>query len=360
MAKNAYPIITDMHTTYKDKRTRVDYQKEILSMFQRIEEIIDKYDKEGYNVMPIFLGDIVDISYKDIMKAIELNNIFVALSEKCYKVYSVVGNHETSFYRNNPFWSLFSHMESEKVKQIIKRSWTPRGVLDLITVTDEVVDGEVSFYFNHYMTPVSIPNNKVNIGLFHQDIVSNEIINEMQYKYDEKYYGGKYVDLGKNEEVIKGYDYCFFGHLHKVYGEWVWHNDLTDKDTVLYYLATLGRPNHTEVNDKDRERNIPVVIVEDGKLVGVKDNKFKLEERRLVVREDVISKQQEVRKVVKKNKEMVNYRANTDNPVDNIKRALFEDPKLFDIFNEYLTDNETDYDKELEETYDDFMSVIFK
>lgn len=346
MSRNVYLVISDLHASYKNKINRHDYVKEIEDVINKIIKIANRYKQQGNNVILLFLGDIVDDSYKDLTKAIWLNNIFVYLSSS-YKIYSVMGNHEFSYYKDNPFWSLMSDVNSTKIKDVLTVTWQPTGLLQLIDVRDRLEDGEVMFNFNHHPTQINIPTpNKVNIGLFHKDYAPKAVVEDMKRNFKMDVWDGHIYNF-ENSTLLDGYDYAFFGHLHKVYGTWTFVNDKTDAKTTLYYLASLGRPNHTEVQDNFLERNIPAIIVDNGKFVNIEDNKIKLMSREECVKEEVVKKQQEIYQTKKQDKTMIKYKPLSDDPITNVQSVLSERPDLLFKFNNYLDNDVTIVENQL-------------
>lgn len=93
------------------------------------------------------------------------------MERKIGEIYTVLGNHELTYYKANPFYALINKMESEAVQKIINKVWTPLGLSNTIRVVDKLEDGNVDFYFNHNSTAVqsvSVNDDKVAIGLFHR------------------------------------------------------------------------------------------------------------------------------------------------------------------------------------------------
>lgn len=271
MAKTAWLVISDLHLYHKNISSRKDYVGEMNEVCVKIVETAIKYKKSGFDIVNfLLLGDVFHRSYRNTFQTGYDNNFFVMLSQKFGKCYSVIGNHELNFYESNPFFTLVNSIESKKIQSISGKMWTPRGLLPTIHVVDRVDDGEVHFYFNHYGTSVSVPEGKgVNIGLFHQEIVCREIVEDMQQKLHGNIWADT-VDFGKLD-VFDGYQHCFLGHMHKIYGTWCGDNGCS-----LHYLASLGRTNVGEVDDGFLERDIPVVLTEDGKFLAVESNTFKL------------------------------------------------------------------------------------
>lgn len=348
MNKTAYLIVTDLHLSGVNMRGRYNYPAEIDYVIKHIIKTGMKYIEEGYsNVNLIFLGDIIDKSYKNLTKGIYANNIFVALKNIFSNIYSVGGNHEFSYYTDNPFWTLFTEIKSEKIQAIKTKSWQPVGYLDLIEVVDTLEDGNVIFHFNHNGTGVNSPiDGKVNIGLFHQDIICKDIIESMKADYAMEVFESKpkYFD---QSNILYGYNHCFFGHMHKVYGHWTYVCDKTKFTTELYYLGSLGRTNHTEVSNDFLERDIPAVIIENGNFSRIENNKFNLMCREECVKEEVVLENKEV--LLKKNeiKYALESVPETDEAIDNIKSVLTANAVLYNIFDDFLNSRESEFEHKL-------------
>lgn len=336
MNKTAYIIISDLHASYKNIENRNDYLYEIDYVIHKIISLGSDYKNKGYKVVLLFLGDIVDRSFKEIDKGIWLNNVFVKLRMMFDNIYSVIGNHEFTYYKDNPFWTLMNKIDSEEIVSSINKVWQPKGELQLINVVDQFIDGDVVFNFNHHPTRIIEPiPNKVNIGLFHKNLVPKAISEQMKREKNLDIWDGMLEEF-VNTRVLDGYNYCFMGHVHKIYGKWRFTNDDSQWESFLYYLASVGRPNHSEVQDNFLERNMPTVIVEDGKFVNVEDNFFDLPSRPMSVLEEVVKAQQETYQAVKKKKEFYTTQIYSDDPVENIRSSLASEPMLLAEFDEWV------------------------
>ena len=128
MAKSAYLIVSDLHDFYKNLENRVDYVGEIEFVKEHILEVGLKYRNLGYEVNIILLGDVFHRAYQDVNAAVISNNFWV-ISKKLFKhIYCVIGNHETSYYSNNPFYTLVSEIKSKKMQTVLNKVYTPRGL----------------------------------------------------------------------------------------------------------------------------------------------------------------------------------------------------------------------------------------
>lgn len=334
--KNAYVIVTDTHFTYRNKPNRHDYLMEIDYVKSKIDEIGISYLKRGYTPILIFLGDVYDNSYKDVTKAlIEQDEMYKRKQNIFPRIFSVLGNHDLHFPKNNPFWTLVSN-DSISVNNLPTARFKPLGDVGVLEVVDRINDGDVVFNFNHYSSDVLNPiNDKINIGLFHQDIVCSPAISSAINKGLNPYQHSSI--MLDDKDVLVGYDYSFFGHFHKYYGTWE-----IDSGRRIYYLGSLVRPNHEEVSDNYLERNIPTVLVEDGKFVGIEDNLFNLPSRLLSVIDVKVKEQQEKRKKTKERKLLLEHELFNESLVDSIKDT-FNDAMYTEIIDSMIKREEDVY-----------------
>ena len=322
-------MISDLHRHYS-KANRFDYSKEVKYVDKVIEDQLNHYKEMGYNNYLIYLGDVFDIS----MRSSESSMKFLSQAEHQIKMasgaFSVVGNHEFTYYASNPFWYLMKEINSNKVSNYRNGKFKAKGFNNHLIIPDRVIDGEVEFLFNHYGCGIEVPNSdKISIGFFHQDVIFKSILEDAknnnrdvfisnEKEIETKY--SKFVNLDKSNALL-GYDRCYFGHNHLLYGEW--KDD--DSNLLLNYLASLGRTNVKEVSDSFLERNIPTIIVKDGRLERVDDNKFNLLSREECVDEVSVSEskkkyeKQKIKKRVKR-EDVVGY-----DPIDSL-RTYFNNP----------------------------------
>ena len=316
--KHAYLLISDLHDTYRKKENRVDYQTEIKLVKEYVIKLIQKYRKDNTKVYLIFMGDVFDTGYKEVFSSTTANNFFIFLRNICDGIYLLFGNHELTYYSGNPIYTLFRTISSKKIQRVQNKMWKPQGIFETFHVVDEICDGDTIIHFNHYGTNISkAVDGYVNIALFHQDVVCSEILDDMQRHLHRTLYGSHPINF-EQSDIFEGIHYNFFGHLHSVYGEWKLISDKTGWETRLEYLASLGRPNYTEVHDDFLERDIPAIVLEDGRFVGIEHNRFLLKSYAESVREDVVKKNKERYEAVKERKEIRNYDPLSDEPVKNL------------------------------------------
>ena len=323
MSKVVFLIVTDLHLYCVNKNNRINYAKESLDGFKHVENLAMKYSEMGYAVNIIFLGDIFDRGYSNTVKGIAHNNRFIRLSMVCENMYSVVGNHELTYYKDNPFWTLFRTMESKRVSDIVARNVTPTGEFNILEVVDQVTYGNVRFYFNHYGLPVLRPTNEegmINIGLFHQDITSKEIVEFTKQEGREFYeVHSNYFD---ETDAFDDYQYAMLGHMHSIYGVWNFLNEATDKQTTIYNLASIGRTNHREVRDDFLTRIIPAVIIEDEKFKKIVEEKIALCSRKESVNEETLKQQTTARELKKEIDYIKGTLIDTGDCITNVKEAI--------------------------------------
>lgn len=313
METTAYLIVTDLHNSYKNFSNRVDYRKEMVGVYEHLISIASKYKKQGYNVVLLLLGDVFHNSYNDVFNAVIDNNFFITWRQQVGEIFSVLGNHELHFYSSNPFYTLISSIESQKVQTIMNCVWEPVGTSSTIRVVDQLKDGNTIFHFNHYQTEVDKveKDGNVHIGLFHQEIVSQEILDSMRGIVDSEIFAT--VSKVEGSKVFENYNYCFMGHMHKVYGTF-----LLDSGCYVQYLASLGRTNVSEVLNTFLERDIPAVIVRDHKFDHVENNKFSLMRRDLCVKENIVQIATEKYEIQKEKKAIKQYDSASDDPIKNL------------------------------------------
>lgn len=323
--KNAYLITSDLHKSYINLRNRFDYPKEVEYAESKIIECATKYKNLGYTVNRLSLGDEFHNSYRDVDKAMKDQNSAISLASTFNKTFICLGNHDFTYYKGNPLWHLISRVNDTSVHRTRKRGWTPKGVIPFINVVDRFSDGEVEFVFNHYNSNIKTPDpSKYTIGLFHQDIVFREILDEAKLKFDNVFELDEGTMITKHNYVyldetnqLTGYSHCFHGHSHMLYGTWE-----DDNGTTNHYMASLGRTTHKEVRDDFLERNIGVILVENGKLSGIEFFKFNLMDRASCVDETKVRLSQEKYEKSKENNAIKSYKGITDDPIVNIKSSL--------------------------------------
>lgn len=250
-------MVTDLHYAVT-KEHRLNYFEEVMSILSQILEIREAYSKRGYTVSLIFLGDVIDGPIMQAEDAMRCQNLFRYYAALFKNVYSVLGNHEANNVKSNPFWFLVSELGDPELLDINK-ALQPQAVEPIFKIPATLTDGDVTFYFNHYGLDPKVPEkNGVTIGLFHQNVGSNDICKMW----------GTFADV-EEAAFMQGYNYSFLGHMHLAVGKYYLNAEHT---CVGEWLGTCVGTNVTEVESLDRKCNIPAILVEDGKFISVEDN----------------------------------------------------------------------------------------
>lgn len=330
--------------------SRKNYLKECEYSLEKIHGCVDLHKSKGRRVVLNFGGDIYHGSYDSVFSGNYWADGIKELCDKVDEANVCLGNHETTYYKENPFWTLIKDIESEKVRKIVTKAWKPQGRRNVLRVVDKITEGNVDIHFNHYGTPITkidkLNGNDINVGLFHSDLYAKEIVEEMEktkglsiFEHNPVYF--------TNSTILDGYDYAFFAHMHKLYGVWDYVCEGSFWKTVLYYLGSLGRTNVTEVKDNFLERNIPAVIVTDGQFSTVEDFKFNLMDRDSTVDEVSVAINKVRYEKRKEVQQMMTYGARShDDPVINLRSRMSYDPKYLAFFDKVVSKPKTD----LEET----------
>lgn len=296
--KNAYLVVTDLHCDV-EKANRINYFGECLKALQDIMGIAEDYRKKGYSVKLILLGDVFDAGLTNSDDAMQFMEVFYFFCSVFDGVWSVVGNHEISYAKKNPFWFLVSSLQDEDL-QSLKRFIQPRGLTGRIVVPATLEDGDTVLYFNHFGTPPKAPERgTVRIGLFHQNVGSNDIC---------KMWGT--FDNVEEASYVQGYNYSFFGHMHLAKGEY-WLNEA--HTCCGEWLGSIGRTKVDEILDDSLDVNIPAILVEDGVFKGIDRNVIQLLSRADTIDFPRLEASQKSRELIKERTQVAtnNYHGET-------------------------------------------------
>lgn len=331
MEKHAYLLLTDLHLDI-DKDNRFSYLDEVLDAMQSIISINADYTNAGYKTSVIFLGDIFDGSSNSSEESMFLLEVLKYFIDQFSAAYAVIGNHEITYRKDNPFWYMVSELEDESLSDI-RRNIQPKGFQSYIKVPALLNDGDTVFYFNHFGTKPKVAiEGDVRIGLFHQNIGSTQIATLW----------GTYDNV-ETASYIQSYNYCFFGHLHLARGQY-WLNE--QKTCRGEWLGTLGRTNVNEVDDSNLDVNIPVIRIEDGKFMGIDDRSVTLKSFKECVNEQTYSIAKKAREdlKVRKLEAESEYIGNTLLEALKLKVNGTELGELFEVCSKELPDMVYEYE----------------
>lgn len=337
--KTVYLFISDLHLSEKNKSSRLDYEREINHVCKIIVKTANKYIENDYRVIGIWIGDLIDRGFRSVDKALKSYQYLEAVMSVFDANFICLGNHEKTYSKNNPFWFLVNSVDSEILKSSdakIAKGVSPKGLFNKVFIRDKIVDGEIEILFNHYASGIQSPDRqKISIGVFHQDIVFREVMDDAKEKLEslfelpkeemEKNYGYTYLE---SSPILVGYNYCFFGHNHKLYGTWK-----NDDGCILQYLASLGRTNVTEVNNLFLERDIPAMIVEDGVFIREEHNTFELLSRELCIDENSVNNNKKSYKYLKERNKFKSYKSLSEDPIESLLLNLNDDTNKSIILN---------------------------
>ncbi len=235
--KHKIMVIPDFHLVVRNPDNRFNYIEESLSYLDKIIQLIQ--DQKITTL--IFLGDIFDRGFR-VVKMDYLNKLetkFKSIETLC-KIYTLVGNHEITYARDNPFYRMVEL--TGEAKSLTATIQKPDEILNIIQAVDYVdFDNTVRFVFNHFSKyPTKskfIDENKINIGLFHHDLVSFESKMEL---YHHKI--GEGINL-MNTDILEGYKCIINGHIHTPI------NDMCIKDVDFINTGSIMRRTSKEIHD---------------------------------------------------------------------------------------------------------------
>ena len=147
-------VIPEPHISYNNIEGRKDYISEIKYYLNDILEDI----KENKDIKwVVFVGDVFNRGFNDVDEYFYWIDWFTELDKMLSLrggcIYSVIGNHELTYAKSNPFWRLTSKDDGGFN---ITMNWhskvaSPKGLRSLIKVEDIVEMGDkTSLFFCHY------------------------------------------------------------------------------------------------------------------------------------------------------------------------------------------------------------------
>lgn len=270
-------IVPEPHISCTNIEGRKDYLTEIESYIGFVQDLIKK---DSGICWVCFVGDIFNKGFKDIEEYLGWVDWFTQLDKLLTQrggcIYSVVGNHELSYSKNNPFWRLVSKDSFNTVCNWNTKAVSPKGLRDIIHVQDVVeISDKLSLFFCHYDGMAEcrelvdehikmFGDSKQRVCISHNSIISYVIENTLKMNYGRDPLT-HFISHERIESLslFHKFDYVFNGHMHKAYSNFTITDTENNKQTKLFYLGSLGRTNSEEINDKDLERMIPCIDVDD-------------------------------------------------------------------------------------------------
>lgn len=309
--KIAHFNIPDLHA-FHSLANRIDYNSEILSIVQRLGLMVTKYKQEGYQCIALLNGDVAHRgSTKDTLNdyASQIIKLLISYFDETYLNF---GNHEFTYYKNNPILKFIRDIEDPRIRKfyphIVGTSLTPD-----IKVVPELTYTDIGIGFTPYgMVPAPI-QKKYRHMVMHDDLMSDNALNRLTFEMPE-------YKIHRRVLMPDEYDYVYCGHAHLVCEQW------NMGETLIYNMASLGRSNAAEVRDDMRHRIIPVIVVEDGYFKEVIEEPLTLHKRVDVIDEEKLLKSQLAYQATKARKET--RESLTINQSVNPLEALMDDVHL--------------------------------
>lgn len=269
--KIAHFNIPDLHV-FHSLANRYDYKSEIIAIIERIGRIVYKYKQNGYKCISISNGDLSHKgSSKDTLNDHSVQAIKLYLSY-FDENYLNLGNHEFSYFKNNPVFKFIREIEDPRVRMNYPHIKCTSLVEDLRVVPIlEYEDFEIVFTpYGYYPERGKKPISHL---VMHDDLVSDHAYNKLTTEMPEYKLKRKFIAADQ-------FDYVYCGHNHLTRETWF------QGKTKIYNLASLGRSNVNEVDDSSRHRVIPVILSENGFFKEVVEEAITLHKRADVIDED--------------------------------------------------------------------------
>ena len=311
------------------------------------------------NPTVIFIGDIIHRGIKSTEDCYFIEDFFRAVNTLCCgRVFSVVGNHELSYRKNNPFWGV-SLIKSNYVNNLIHYNYNVTS--PLIVVVDDLVIGDVQYVFGHYdrcyygKYDTGIDVSKV-VLLSHNSLLTGDIIDNMSNKgvdLNVDYIRKTELLDSNNIPLTSKLKYVYVGHMHKAHGIYEVEEviDGVDLNFNLHYLASLGRTNHGEYTD-DVEREIPIHCIRNGLFEKEVYHNIMLPKREESVDERIVLENKESYDRQKTNRKLKKIESTTMDLINDVQDYIKNEPILLDW---YQRSSNSDLDTSIIELLDKYL-----
>lgn len=281
-------VITDLHLWHKPLRSMPNMLYDNSLYQTKIKEMI----KGSVNPIVILLGDVYHRGCKGSEEVFPLLEFPLTLNKMTNgRLYSVVGNHEFTYSKGNPFWALAN------VNSVYVRRNT--YALDAIRVTDYLRIGSSLFYLKHYGfdyldddESFVLEGVKDSFCMTHNTVMSTVIKDILQKKgldaniHDKK---AKQLFSGVAIPHTSTLREVFVGHMHMALAKFniaEMAGDV-DYDFNINYLGSIGRTSATEYNQHTL-REIPKISIRNGQYEGIEFLPLQLQERHMSIKESQI------------------------------------------------------------------------
>lgn len=328
-------IIPEQHLYHKAIITVPEMVTDNTRICNEILELL----KTLHNPTVIFIGDIVHRGIQNTEDVYQIEDFFRAVSMHTNnKVFSVVGNHELSYRKNNPFWGVAT-IKSDFVKSLVRHTYPVQH--PLIDVVDDLCIGDMQYSFGHYGRVYgggyfTADETKYVTLLTHNSLLTSEIVSYMKSKgqdLQEQYVHMRELREEGNIPRTTLLKYVYVGHLHKACGVFNVEEDILGLklNFNLQYLGSLGRTNHAEYTE-DCDRFIPIHTIRDGKFIEERQYKIVLPSREVSVDERVVLENREGYDRQKEIRELKKVKTQSMDLIVAVEEYIKESPILLDWF----------------------------
>lgn len=318
-------IITDLHLWYKPLRSMPNMINDNKLYQIKIKEMI----KNSTNPVVIFLGDVYHRGCKGSEEVFPLLEFPLSLHAMTNgRVYSVVGNHEMTYSKGNPFWAL-ANVHSTYIR---KETFSA----DVIKVVDYLRIGSSLFYLKHYgFDYLEDDAEEVLAGvedsfcLTHNTVMSTIIKEVLQKKgldpnpHDKR---AKQLFSGVAIPHTNTLREVFVGHMHCAVAKFCIEEVANgiNYSFGINYLGSIGRTSAVEYN-KNTLREIPKISIRDGAYQSLEFLPFELKERQVTIKESQVKELKKGYVLTKQREELKSMKAlNNDGVVETLDSLVLD------------------------------------
>ncbi len=315
-------IVTDLHLWHKPLRSMPNMINDNKLYQVKIKEMI----KGSVNPVVVFLGDLYHRGCKGSEDVFPLLEFPLSLHEMTDgRVYSVVGNHELTYSKGNPFWAL-ANVHSVYVR---KKTFSA----EVIKVTDYLRIGSCLFYLKHYgFDYLREDDEKVLEGvedsfcLTHNTLMSDTIREVLKKKgldpnpHDTK---AKQLFSGVAVPRTETLREVFVGHMHCAIAKFMVNefSNGIDYSFGVNYLGSIGRTSSIEYN-KNTLREVPKVSIRGGKFTDLEFLPLQLQERQVAISESQVKELKKGYVLTKQREELKSMKALDNDKVVEVLDSL--------------------------------------
>lgn len=323
----AFMLLQDLHLAVQ-KENRFHYDEECFSVLARL-GAISKYYREERNfteVNGISLGDLVDGSNKVRSRYVAVQQQIKVLLSYFDKFYLNFGNHEITYYKDNPVYSFIADIQHPDILFKFPQLHC-ESIFNEILTPEYLEFANLEIVFRGWETNTKPHTDKKSIMLLHEALLDECGISDV---YQATSYLPEVYTLSNDsvEEV-----YC--GHVHTVISDW----ELMG--IKVHNLGSLLRTSILEISDYSRERPIVVLLFDNNNnYIGKECQTIILHERQLIVDENSVVKSQIQREDYKEQLKIRNLNTmpllDIQNPIEAARQTLegYQDEELLKLFDQ--------------------------